>query len=340
MADILLTATSAELNYSTGVTSAIQTQLGTKVTANSAITWATKTKVTYDTKGLVTAGTDATTADVADSTNRRYITDAQLVVVGNTSWTNTGDQTTIVWITGTKAQFDTACSDGNFAYQSDLASYLVSGWALGTPSSWTLTNATWLPISWLVASTSTVIGVWSVELWHATDTTITRVSAGLIAVEWVTLVDVSATQTLTNKTLTSPTLTTPALWTPASGNLWSCTADWTDQVGFKNIPQNSKSAAYTTVLWDSGKHIYHPSADTTARTWTIDSNANVAYPIGTAITFINDTSWWVITIAITSDTMILAWAWTTGSRTLAANGIATAIKMTSTRRIISWTWLT
>jgi hypothetical protein len=82
--------------------------------------------------------------------------------------------------------------------------------------------------------------------------------------------------------------------------------------------QNSQSAAYTTVLADAGKHIYHPSADTTARTWTIDSNTNVAYPIGTAITFVNDISAGVITIAITSDTMYLAGAGTTGSRTLAA----------------------
>lgn len=108
-------------------------------------------------------------------------------------------------------------------------------------------------------------------------------------------------------------------------------------IGYLNIPQNSSSAAYTTVLADSGKHIYHPSADTTARIWTIDSNANVAYPIGTAITFVNDTSGGVITIAITSDTLVLSGAGTTGSRTLAANGIATAIKVTSTRWIISGT---
>lgn len=104
--------------------------------------------------------------------------------------------------------------------------------------------------------------------------------------------------------------------------------------------QNSQSANYTTVLTDAGKHIYHPSSDTTARTWTIDSNANVAYPIGTAITFINDTSGGTITIAITSDTLVLAGAGTTGSRTLAANGIATAVKVTSTRWIISGTNLT
>jgi hypothetical protein len=111
-------------------------------------------------------------------------------------------------------------------------------------------------------------------------------------------------------------------------------------VGYLGIPQNSKSAAYTTVLTDAGKHLYHPGADTTARTWTIDSNANVPYPIGTAITFVNDTSAGVITIAITSDTLVLAGAGTTGSRTLAANGIATAVKVTSTRWMISGTGLT
>lgn len=81
-----------ELGYVDGVTSAIQTQLDAKVDENSAITGATKTKITYDAKGLVTAGADATTADIADSTNKRYVTDAQLTVVGNTSNTNTGDQ--------------------------------------------------------------------------------------------------------------------------------------------------------------------------------------------------------------------------------------------------------
>jgi hypothetical protein len=112
------------------------------------------------------------------------------------------------------------------------------------------------------------------------------------------------------------------------------------EVAFRHIPQNSQSAAYTLVAADNGKHIYHPSADTTARVWTIPANASVAYPIGTALTFINDTSAGVITIAITSDTLILAGAGTTGSRTLAANGMATAIKMTSTRWMISGTGLT
>lgn len=140
------------------------------------------------------------------------------------------------------------------------------------------------------------------------------------------VVGTTDTQTLTGKTI--------------SGASNTLTVDGTDAVGFRAVPQNSQSAAYTLVLSDSGKSIYHPSADTTARTWTIPANATVAFPVGTAVAFINDTSAGTITIAITSDTLVLAGAGTTGSRTLAANGMATAIKMTSTRWMISGSGLT
>lgn len=136
----------------------------------------------------------------------------------------------------------------------------------------------------------------------------------------------SSTSTLTNKTI--------------SGASNTVTVDGTDVVGFRTLPQNSQSAAYTLVLADSGKHILHPSADTTARTFTIPANSSVAFPVGTAVTFVNQNAGGVITIAITSDTMRLAGAGTTGSRTLAANGIATCIKLASTEWIISGTGLT
>ena len=138
---------------------------------------------------------------------------------------------------------------------------------------------------------------------------------------------------------TSPTFTTPALGTPASGTLSSCTVDGTNLVGFLNIPQNSQSAAYTLVLADAGKHIFHPSGDANARTYTIPANSTVAYTIGTAITFINMTSQ-VVTIAITTDTMYLSSTGTTGSRSLAQYGSATAVKMTSTTWLISGSGLT
>ena len=138
---------------------------------------------------------------------------------------------------------------------------------------------------------------------------------------------------------TSPTFVTPVLGTPASGTLSSCTVDGTDEVGFRNVPQNSQSAAYTLVLADAGKHIFHPVADNTARTFTIPANASVAYPVGTAITFIN-MAVADVTIAITSDTLTLSDAGTTGSRTLATNGSATCIKITSTEWLISGSGVT
>jgi hypothetical protein len=79
--------------------------------------------------------------------------------------------------------------------------------ALGTPASGTLTNTTGLPIAGLVASTSTALGVGSVELGHATDTTISRVSAGVVAVEGVNVVTTSSTDTLTNKSVSLATNT-------------------------------------------------------------------------------------------------------------------------------------
>ena len=137
---------------------------------------------------------------------------------------------------------------------------------------------------------------------------------------------------------TSPTLTTPALGTPTSGTLSSCTVDGTDAVGFRNTPVNSQSTAYTLVLADSGKTILHPISDDNARTFTIPANSSVAYAVGTVVTFVNLIN--TVTIAITDDTMYLAGPGTTGSRTLAAYGVASAVKVASTTWVISGNGLT
>lgn len=83
------------------ISTATQTALDLKVDENTSIVGATKTKITYDTKGLVTSGDDATTADISDSVNKRYVTDAQKTVIENTSGVNTGDQTNITGNSGT-----------------------------------------------------------------------------------------------------------------------------------------------------------------------------------------------------------------------------------------------
>ena len=137
---------------------------------------------------------------------------------------------------------------------------------------------------------------------------------------------------------TSPTLVTPVLGTPTSGQLSNCTVDGTDAVGFRNAPVNSQSTAYTLVAADSGKTILHPASDNNARTFTIPANSSVSYPIGTVVLFINLVN--TVTIAITSDTLILAGTGSTGSRTLAANGVASAVKVDSTSWIISGNGLT
>lgn len=83
---------------------------------------------------------------------------------------------------------------------------LVSGGALGTPSSGTLSSCSGLPVSGITASTSTALGVGSIELGHASDTTIARSGAGAITVEGVQVL-----------------LSGAALGTPASGVLTGCT---------------------------------------------------------------------------------------------------------------------
>ena len=69
--------TSTELGYLDGVTSSIQTQLNNKVEKQStSITAATKTKITYNSDGLVTAGADLVASDIPDL-SATYITSAQ-----------------------------------------------------------------------------------------------------------------------------------------------------------------------------------------------------------------------------------------------------------------------
>jgi hypothetical protein len=145
---------------------------------------------------------------------------------------------------------------------------------------------------------------------------------------------------LFNGTAPAGTLTNGVSLYSSSGDLkfMNAAGDAFD-VGYRNIPQNSQSANYTLVLGDSGDHIFHPSSDNNARTFTIPANSSVAFPIGTAVTFIN-MAIANVTIAITTDTLTLSPAGTTGSRTLARYGSATAIKITATEWLISGSGLT
>jgi hypothetical protein len=101
---------------------------------------------------------------------------------------------------------------------------------------------------------------------------------------------------------------------------------------------NSQSTGYTCVLADANNIILHPTADTTARTFTIDTNTNTAFAVGTTITFINQHGAGTLTIAC-NDTMYLSSAGTTGNRSLVTSGMATAVKVATTEWLISGTGL-
>jgi len=109
------------------------------------------------------------------------------------------------------------------------------------------------------------------------------------------------------------------------------TASTAASVGYMGIPQSATTT--TLVIGDAGKHIY---VNTSGQTLTIPAATSVAYPIGTTITFIAGPSASTVTIAITTDTMYLTGTGTTGSRTLAAHGMATAVKVSGTSSSGIW----
>ena len=182
--------------------------------------------------------------------------------------------------------------------------------------------------------------VTGIELGHATDSTITRVSSGVLAIEGSNIIMASNTSSATAAGIVELATDAEAITGTDTARAITAANLAATFPTIRNIPQNSKSADYTLVLADAGKHLYHPGGDTSARTFTIPANGSVAYPIGTAITFVNDTSGGVVSIAITSDVLVLSPAGTTGTRALAANGVATCIKMTATRWMISGSGLT
>jgi len=103
------------------------------------------------------------------------------------------------------------------------------------------------------------------------------------------------------------------------------------------LSQTTMSTNYTLVATDANKQILHPASDTTARTLTIPANASVPFAIGTTITIINESSAGALTVEITSDTLQRIGSAGSAPFTLNANGLATALKITSTKWVINGT---
>ena len=159
----------------------------------------------------------------------------------------------------------------------------------------------------------TTSGAFATTLTATATTSVTLPTTG-------TLATLDGTETLSNKTAGIATTSSTA-----------------SSLGYLGIPQSGTATTATLAIGDAGKHIY---VTTAGQTITIPANASVAYPIGTTIGFIAGPSATTVTIAITSDTMYLGGTGTTGSRTLAAHGMATAVKVAATTWYISGNGLT
>ena len=138
-------------------------------------------------------------------------------------------------------------------------------------------------------------------------------------------VTVAGTLTATGGILPAPVITTlnQDVTITATGTIAA------DTIGFRGLPQNSQTSAYTLALSDQGKQI-----SITTGGIIIPANSSVPFPIGSEITFFNNSSSNQF-ISITTDTLREAGTGATGTRMLAQYGFATCVKVASTTWVIS-----
>jgi hypothetical protein len=107
-------------------------------------------------------------------------------------------------------------------------------------------------------------------------------------------------------------------------------------VGYRDAPQNNRTGNYTLLASDAGKSLLMNGSSITL---TIPANSAVPFPTGTVFVVINVNAS-ALSIAINDDTLTLVDSTTTGTRTLAQNGVATCIKIGATSWLISGAGLT
>jgi hypothetical protein len=168
-----------------------------------------------------------------------------------------------------------------------------------------------------------------------TGTTTGAITAETFNTDQITIVGNRITTTVTNANLE---LDGNGVGGVVINTVAEATTDSTTRaVGYLGLPQAGSSVTQTLTIAESGKHIYVTSA---GQTITIPANDSVAYPIGTTLTFIAGLSAITVSIAINTDTLRLAGGTSTGTRTLAANGMATAVKVAATTWYINGVGLT
>jgi len=123
--------------------------------------------ITGTTYGITSdGGADDIILPQATITEAGLLAATDQVKLNNTSGTNTGDQTSIVGITGTKAQFDTELSDGNFMYIGDAPTahtHLLAAGATdvtATAAEVNILDLAGLTIGWTLRATGATTAAW------------------------------------------------------------------------------------------------------------------------------------------------------------------------------------
>jgi hypothetical protein len=225
-------------------------------------------------------------------------------------------------------------------------------WNIASGKSYKINNVAVLSASAVLASATgvTVGGTGTTTIALGTNTTATNTVTVGGAIDGNTL-KVAGTTTGTINLTTDVTSGTVNIFTSATGTITigtagsgivgfaktATTSSTASSLGYLGLPQSATNTSATLAIGDAGKHIY---VNTASQTMTIPANGTVAYPIGTTLTFIAGPSATTVSIAITTDTMYLAGTGTTGTRTLAAHGMATAVKVAATTWYINGTGLT
>ena len=194
--DMVLTHTLNTLTFTGGTVA-----LGT-ATATGGLTG----NVTGDVSGSAATVTGAAQAAITSLGTLTTLTVDNILINGNDISSTAGTDLTITPLAGQQIVLDgtividagvvtgaTSITSTDFvgALTGTASGNLVSGGALGTPSSGTGTNITGIPAANILAGSfgagayviSTSLQAATIELGHATDTTLARVSAGVVSIE-------------------------------------------------------------------------------------------------------------------------------------------------------------
>jgi hypothetical protein len=217
-----------------------------------------------------------------------------------------GDTLTIVRAkAGTSAIAHTAGATIKHVFTGDDATFFTTGTATADGA---------VPKSTVTAKGDLIVGTASGVVARqgvgANDYVLTADSTQTNGIKWSAAasgdVTLTGVQTLTNKTLTSPVLNDPKL----------------------NLSINAQTGTtYTFVLTDNGKLV--TASNASAQTYSIPTNASVAYPIGTQINLIQIGAGQVTVQAVTSGTTAVLSNATTAAAPKTRNQYAalTAIKV-------------